>query len=116
MPHLIVEASLNVLPDSKVQALLDDLVFEFSAVPTVDSTAVKCRFCRYDRWSMGDQAPPEFLHCSIWVLQGRSGETLAEMSSSIFQYLRRRFQEEYERGWVAITVELREMDASTYRK
>lgn len=116
MPHLVLEASLHALEDRDVQPLLDDLVDLFSSMETVQSAAVKARFVRYEHWATGEDAPPEFLHCGLWILEGRPAELKKQMADQMYELLAGRFKDPIEKGWLMVTLELREMAADTYRK
>lgn len=116
MPHLVLETCGEVLSESQIQALLEDLVEEFSGIESVSPGAVKARWLSTTRWQMGEGAPPAFVHCEVRVLSGRSPELLAQMKDQVYECMLHHVKEPVEKGWIALSVEVRTMDKNGYRK
>lgn len=114
MPHLVVEASAGAVGDPN--GLLEHLVDELSACETVSASAVKARFYEAQRWQMGKGAPQAFAHLEARILSGRSPELRAQIADRLVRRFCDCLGVELGSPDIAVTFELREMDAATYRK
>lgn len=116
MPHLVLESCGEVLNETQAQAILEDLVEEFSGIESVSPDAIKARWIVTSRWQMGEGAPPAFVHCEVRVLAGRTPELLAQMKDQVYECILHHLKEPVEKGWIALSTEVRTMDPNGYRK
>jgi 5-carboxymethyl-2-hydroxymuconate isomerase len=65
---------------------------------------------------MGDGAPSGFCHCTVAVMAGRPEELRKKIADAMYGELRKHFSQSLAEKEVGLTLELREMDAATYRK
>lgn len=116
MPHLHLTTSANLVENVDVPDILDALVKEVSAIESIKPEAVKAYHTLHNTWAMGKGAPHGFAHLEIKVLSGRSLELRKQMADHMGEAMRRAFATSLSHGEAGITLELREMDAETYRK
>lgn len=116
MPHIILETTADLPENAYVPDILDALVAKFSTIETVDSKAVKAYHTLRSVWAMGSGAPPGFAHCTVLVLSGRPEPLRKKMADEMYAVLKEHFAQSLSLGEVGLTLELREMDAATYRK
>lgn len=113
MPHLQLEMSQDVESKIDVLALMSDLVSVFCGHETIDSKSVKCYLRSAGVWTMGEGAPPGFIHLTICVLAGRDPSLLRRISDSLYSVLTAHVHKACE---AAVTLEIRQMDSVVYRK
>lgn len=116
MPHLILEVSKGIAHVGDLDDLLERLVTSFSQFPSVDPPSVKARAQVYAYWTSGMGAPPNFVHLTVCVLDGRPSSLLGEMADALYQILRDSYHAEVSRNEVSLTLEVRQMNRETYRK
>ena len=116
MPHIILETTADLPENANVPDILEALVAKLSSIESVDSKAVKAYHTLRSVWAMGDGAPPGFAHCTVMVLSGRPEDLRKKMADQMYALLREHFAQSLELNEVGLTLELREMDAATYRK
>ena len=112
MPHLLLRLSGRAgLPKSPPE-ILAELVARFSEVETVRPEAVKAALQVVGDYATGMGHPGEFAHLEVAVLSGRPIELRQKMGDLMHDCMRSLWPD----ARVGVTVEVREMDASTYRK
>ena len=97
-----------------VDQVLQGLVEELSDVESVDPRSLKAYAHVVDHWSMGAGAPTGFIHLTVCVLEGRSSDLLSHMADRLF--LRLQGLCGRVASPAAVTLEVRQMAPSTYRK
>ena len=114
MPHLQLELSRDLAANCPVDDILQALVDELAGRVTVDPKSVKAYARIADQWAMGPGAPAGFVHLTVCVLEGRTREWESETSDALYRLMTERL------GTLAngasVTLELRRMEAATYRK
>ena len=116
MPHIILETTADMPENANVPDILDALTATLCAMDTIDSKAVKAYHTLRSVWCMGAGAPPGFAHCTVAIMAGRPEDLRKKISDEMYAVLRKEFAQSLELGEVGLTLELREMDAGTYRK
>jgi 5-carboxymethyl-2-hydroxymuconate isomerase len=116
MPHIRLTVSRNAATSSDFSWLLPTLVELLCRFETIDPTAVKAYADVREHWAMGVGAPAGFVHCEVSLLTGRSQELRSRISEAFVVELERWFHTLVVTREVGVGVEVREMDAATYRK
>lgn len=116
MPHIILETTADLPENANVPDILDALVAKLSGFDTVDSKSVKAYHTLRSVWCLGEGGPPGFAHCTVAVLAGRPDILRKQIADGMYAVLKEHFAQSLELGEVGLTLELREMDATTYRK
>ena len=116
MPHLQLDVSGLIPETCCLQSALDRLVNEFCRFDTIFPNSVKAYARIADYWSMGEGAPPNFIHLTICVLAGRAPSLLHQISDSLHLCLRQIFHKVLEMEGASVTLEIRQMESETYRK
>lgn len=112
MPHLLLRVSGRAGLPKAPNEILSELVARFSEVETVRPEAVKAALQVVGDYATGQGHPGEFAHLEVAVLSGRPVELRQKMSDLMHDCMRSLWPD----ARVGVTVEVREMDASTYRK
>lgn len=117
MPHLVLEYSANVLDTVEPKALFDELhhaLLEFETFPLDD---IKSRVVRYTDYFIGDgDARNAFVHLNFSLLSGRDISVRQRITQACLKVLTQRFQRSVEHLHCQVSVEVREMERSTYAK
>jgi len=95
---------------------LEALANKLSSFESIDSKAVKAYHTLRSNWQMGAGAPAGFAHCTVCLLRGRPVELRKQVADGVYDVLKRCFAQSVEAREISLTLELREMDADTYRK
>ncbi|WP_444930123.1 5-carboxymethyl-2-hydroxymuconate Delta-isomerase [Microbulbifer sp. SSSA002] len=110
MPHLIIEYAKNLEEKISVAALVSSAQETMRSSGLFASHTIKTRAKPYDQFIAGDNGG-SFIHAEIRLLEGRSTREREELSSAVFNSLC-----QFAEGVPAVSVEVREMDASCYSK
>ncbi|MBS1707094.1 MAG: hypothetical protein JSS65_00050 [Armatimonadetes bacterium] len=116
MPHVVLEVTDNLPEAAEVGPLLAELAKAIGGIESVDPKAVKVYANVRQHWAMGQGASPGFCHLTICVLSGRPLELRRQMADRLYSVLRSHFSRSLASGLASSTLEVREMDAQTYRK
>lgn len=116
MPHIILETTSDLPENANVPDILEALVEKLSRLETIESKSVKAYHTLRMVWSMGEGAPGGFAHCIVAILTGRTEAIKTKIADEMYAVLKEHFGQSLELGEVGLTLELREMEASTYRK
>ncbi len=116
MPTIHLQTTPNLIENTSVEVILEGLVAKLSTMETVNPVAVKAYHSLNSVWVMGEGSAPGFACCTISVLSGRSEAVRVKMADEMFAALESAFALSKSAGEVSITLEIREMDAATYRK
>lgn len=116
MPHIILETTADLPENANVPDILDALVAKLSSFETIDSKSVKGYHTLRSVWCLGEGGPPGFAHCTVAIMTGRPEELRKSIADGMYGVLKEHFSQSLELGEVSLTLELREMDAATYRK
>ncbi len=116
MPHIHLMTSANLVENVDVPDILRSLVETLSKMETVSSAAVKAYHTMHNTWEMGDGAPHGFASCQVSILTGRSPELKQAIADAMWATLSDCFSQSKDAGEVSLTLEVREMEAATYRK
>lgn len=111
MPHILLSVSGGVPVD--FDQVLQSLVDELSSTESVESKSIKAYGQVFDDWKMGLGAKGSFVHCEVRVLIGRTEDWRMELADRMFPVLMRAFAANSD---VQFTLEIREMERTTYRK
>jgi 5-carboxymethyl-2-hydroxymuconate isomerase len=116
MPHILLETTADLPENANVPDILDALVRRLSTFETVQPASIKAYHSLRPNWSMGTGAPPGFAHCTVAIMTGRPPELRRRIADGMYEELRSHFGMSLDAKEVSLTLELREMDAETYRK
>lgn len=116
MPHIHVYTSADLVENVDIPDILRALVDELAAQESVEPKTIKAYHSLFHTWAMGEGAPSGFAHCSISLLSGRSAELRKRIAVAMESRFRACFETSIVAGEISPTLELREMDADTYRR
>lgn len=116
MPHIVLETTSDLLENDRIPDLLAALVDVLSAQESVSAASVKAYHGLRANWHMGEGAPRGFAHCEVRLLSGRPVDLRRRIADAMGACMRSQLSESLAEGAVSVTVEVREMDAETYRK
>jgi 5-carboxymethyl-2-hydroxymuconate isomerase len=112
MPHIELKASPNLEISVDIDGLLKRLVVTLSQIETITPSAIKAYHTPVTTHTMGEEAPEEFIHCTVSILSGRPVELRQKMAKQMHEVMKRAPGV----GNASISLELREMDSLTYIK
>lgn len=113
MPHLHLDLPREVATQIDVNRCLATLAEALAGCETIQPANVKAYATLRDHWTVGTGHPRYFAHCMASILTGRADDLRAAISDALMAVLEREFAG---RDDVGLTVEIREMDAGSYRK
>ncbi len=116
MPHIILETTTDLAENGAVPDILEALIRRLCEYETIDSKAVKAYHTLRSVWHMGAGAPAGFAHCTVCLLSGRPIELRKRIADGMYEELREQFSDSLAGREASLTLEVREMDADTYRK
>ena len=121
MPHIHLETTSDVAENQDVQDILGRLVARLATFDTFQSPSIKCYHSLRSTWEMGEGAPEGFVHCTVSIMAGRPEELRIAIADAMYDELTSSFslslgQTSDHSGSISLTLEIREMDKSTYRK
>jgi 5-carboxymethyl-2-hydroxymuconate isomerase len=114
MPHLHLETTADLPENADVPDILNALVEALSKQETVHTDSVRAYHSLRSNWVMGDDAPPGFAHLTVSAFAGRSVEWRQAISSAMMGVLKDHFAMSLNAHEVLLTVEVREMEPSSY--
>ena len=116
MPHIHLETTADLPENADVPDILQALVDALSSQETVSPASVKATHSLRSVWAVGEGAPAGIAHCRVEILAGRPPELRRRIAEASFATLTMSFAASLEAKEVALSLELREMDAPTYLK
>ena len=110
MPHLIIEFSQELAGAAQVEALLDAVHRAAAGTGLFEVSHIRVRAMPVAYYRSGGKREP-FIHTQCRLHAGRDAAQKKQLSEAVLSAIR-------EQGWPAkvITVEVVEMDRSTYAK
>jgi 5-carboxymethyl-2-hydroxymuconate isomerase len=115
MPHVVLEYTAT-LPSSVVASALSKAHELVGATPTIDPAAVKSRAYPATFFHVGtEHGHASYMHLQVALLAGRETELLAALADRLHAMLQD-VAGVLTNTHCALTVEIREMNAATYRK
>jgi len=118
MPHITIERSLDIQKESIIK-LQKDIRDSFKALPDFfDFDQCKFRSLGFEQYLVGnlDQDTSSFIHVTAKILEGRPQEIRKELSNKILNNITSSFKLIDTKDRLDISVEIFEMNASTYNK
>ncbi len=116
MPHIVLETTADLPENSAIPDILEALVERLSGFKTINSESIKAYHTLRSNWVMGAGAPAGFAHVTVAIITGRPVELRQKIADGMWEEFQSHFTMSSEAGEVQLTLELREMDAETYRK
>lgn len=117
MPHIILEHSTNIVEKTDFTSLfkkLHDTMMTFG-VFTLDD--LKSRAYASDNYFIADgKEHHAFVHVEVGILSGRSLEMREKLSEQMIGVLQDAFRDSLHERHCIVSLEVRELDRSTYRK
>ena len=110
MPHLIVEATeqtIEHLPNKELMQKLHDVAF---ATGLFDEKAIKVRVRGYETALIAG-SPDEFVHVTIYLIDGRDKETKKRLASAVHDEVR-----DLCPNCASVSVDVRDLDREIYTK
>ncbi len=114
MPHIHLETTSDLIENVQIPQILEALVARLCSFETINPAAVKAYHSLRSVWFMGEGAPAGFAHCSVGILAGRPEELRRQIADGMYAELKAQFVDSG--VGAGLTLEVREMDAATYRK
>jgi 5-carboxymethyl-2-hydroxymuconate isomerase len=114
MPHLHLETTADLPENADIPDILAALVEALSEQETVESDRVRAYHSLRSNWVVGDGAPEGFAHLTIAAFEGRPPEWRSAVSKAMMVVLQERFAMSLEAHEVSVTVEVRQMERSSY--
>lgn len=110
MPHLIIEFSQDLAEAEQVEAMLDAVHQAAAGTGLFEVGHIRVRAVPVAYYRVGGEREP-FIHVQCRIHAGRSEAQKRQLSEAVLAAIR-------EQGWPAkvMTVEVVEMDRSTYAK
>lgn len=112
MPHLIIAHSANAPLDQVGPRLLSELVDTLAQVQTFPVDSLKCRLQRAEIFQVATGRTQSFIHAELSLLSGRDVSVRQQIGQAIADVLVRYAPA----SDCQLSVEVREMDRSTYVK
>ena len=116
MPHIHLETTADLSENVNIPDILEALTETLASQETIASHSIKAYHTLRSVWHMGEGAPAGFAHCEVALFNNRHLELRQAIANAMFNVMKDQFAESLEADAVYLTVELREMDASTYIK
>ena len=116
MPHIHLQTSADLSENTSILDILENLVRCLCGFETIDPKAVKAYHSLRSVWVTGSGAEPGFATCEVAILAGRPEELRVKIADAMFEALKVAFAQSAASGEVNLTLEVREMARSTYRK
>lgn len=116
MPHLHLETTPGLVENDRREAILQRLVARIGTMPTVAAAAVKGYATILDPVVIGAGGRAGFAHLNVAILEGRGPDLVSTIADGLYEELKSCFRESLTGGLVALTLELREMPKSKYRR
>ncbi|GAA0590227.1 5-carboxymethyl-2-hydroxymuconate Delta-isomerase [Virgibacillus siamensis] len=119
MPHIIVEYTNNIAGEAEIPALLkkinETLIAQDGVFPT---GGIRARAIRLTDYYIADgSADDAFVHTTLKIAPGRSGEVKKKTCDDLFQMMEEHFTELFQKRYIALSMELAEFsEGSTYKK
>lgn len=110
MPHIVVEYSDNLETQVKEPDFLPTLHRTVEASGLFNPQAIKARSIGYTHYTLPEGAR-HFLHVTVSILEGREEKPRRQLADALFSALKKLAPEVDK-----LSVDIREMDAATYRK
>lgn len=116
MPHIHLQTTANLGGSEAIPTVLASLVELLSGFETIQPEAIKAYHTLREAWHMGAGAKPGFINCEVALLTGRSMPLRQSIGIAFEKRLKEFYAPAIEADLAKITVEVREMDAETYRR
>ncbi len=114
MPHIRVELSANIARPGRIKAFLAELVNALASAESIQPTTIKVYLNVREHFAMHPEGPAGFAHVEVSLLRGRAVALRQHIAEEMRRRVAEEFAEKVAQGELAITVEIREMDAETY--
>ncbi len=117
MPHLVVEYSANCPDQPDFQEIFDGMHTTLVELGICPLTAIKSRVHRLEEFRVANGSKQNvFVHLSVALLPGRSAESKSQLAQSLFAKLKSGFPRTLAESPHSVTLEIRELDGSSYQK
>jgi 5-carboxymethyl-2-hydroxymuconate isomerase len=117
MPHIILEHSANILRAPKPRTVFSDLHEAVRSLENIDVDHLKSRAVVHDEVYIGDGAPDRaFVHLQVQLLTGRDQSVRQRLAKECMRVLESHFSPTVTGHRCQLSVEVREMERSTYVK
>lgn len=108
MPQLTLEYTDNLEFD--IQTLLARLHNELVSTGAINMKGIKSRVVRQSDYRIADGNPEyAFIHVNLLIRAGRPLEVQREMSECLMEALKQTFGDQFETGYLSLTVDIKEM-------
>lgn len=117
MPHILLEYSGNLSHPPPHRAVFADLHAAIKPMESVSVASLKSRAVRHEEVYIGDGAlHRSFVHLQVQLLSGRDQSVRQRLAKECMRVLELHFVADVVGSDCQITVEVREMERSTYVK
>lgn len=112
MPHIHIEYSGNLEGDADIAALCEAIRAEAAAIDALPLAGIRVRAIRVDHYAIADGDPKHgFVDIALRLREGRSDTVKEDAITRIFEAARGALAPVMARRSVALSAELREIDA-----
>ena len=113
MPHIHIEYSGNLEGDVDIQGLCEAILAEAAAIDALPLPGIRVRAIRVDYYAIADGNPKHgFVDIALRMREGRSAEVKQDAIARIFEAARTALAPVMARRSLALSAELREIDAN----
>ena len=117
MPHILLEYSANLAHPPSHRAVFADLHEAIRPMESVNVADLKSRAVRHEDVYIGDGEPSRtFVHLQVQLLSGRDQSVRQRLAKECMRVLESHFQNTAGKPPCQMSVEVREMERSTYVK
>jgi 5-carboxymethyl-2-hydroxymuconate isomerase len=113
MPHFHIEYSGNLENIVDISALCEEIRIAASRIPTFPMPGIRIRATRVDHYTIADGNPKHgFVDLSIRIREGRAEEVKSDAVERVFEALKSFMAPAMESHSIALSAELRDIDAN----
>lgn len=121
MPYIHLETTSDVVENGQIPEILEVLASELASMEDMDGKAIKAYHSIRPNWFVAGPVGGGFARCTVALLSGRSESQRKAISDQLYARLRELFheslaEENMSAHPIHLTLEIREMDAATYKK
>jgi len=116
MPHIHLETTSDLWENGAIPDILEALVSRLATFETISAPSIKATHSLRSVWAMGMGGRSGYAHCTVSILTGRPPELKRRIADGLYAVMKQCFVESDSTGEASLTLEVREMEADTYRK
>ena len=110
MPHLVIEYSNDIVSEASPEKLIEASWEGAKASNLFEANRIKVRGKEFDNYLVGGVKAP-FVHTTVYLISGRSLEQKKDLAEAIYSR-----QKALLNSVKSLTVDVRDLDSTVYRK